>query len=317
MVQPPPPEDAPSPRCGECGYDLRGSHRSEQCPECGRPLHASDLWVEDPSNLDPGTALERSGFGPLAWSSWISAGAVSTLLAIPWFGVVGMLGLWLATLGRLAGWWRFRTGPLRRFDDIGFERAIRVPSLLEPLAGLMCFVVAIAAISGRLPASAVLVALAVWNLVGLVGLLLPTVVALRLGRQADDVPMRFVGGLAIVLTLVTGLLGLGVLAIRFTVAEGLTTWTWGIGTPILIGTGLTTLGSMAIAHLVSVLIHGIDGVLLESHIDARARGPQQVKVGGALITVGVPGEDSRAPGEHSPEPGPLPLEDPPTRTGRS
>ncbi len=273
--------------------------------------------MEDPSDLDPGTALERSGFGPLGWTSWISAAAASTLLAIPWIGMVGMLALWFATLGRLVGWWRFRRGPLRRFDDIGFERAIRVPTLLEPLAGLVCFVTAIAAISGRLPVWAVLAALAAWNLVGLVGLLLPTVVALRLGRQIDDVPMRFVGGLAIVLTLVTGLLGLGVLAIRASIAGGPTTWSWGIGTPILVGTGLASLGSMAIAHLVNVLVHGIEGVLLESHIDARARGPQQVKVGGALITVGGGAERARAPDRGSRETAPLPLEDPPSETDRS
>ena len=124
--------------------------------------------------------------------------------------------------------------------------------------------------------------------------------------------MRFVGGLAITLTVLVGILGLGVLAARAAVAQALVTWSWGIGTPILIGTVVATIGSALAAHLVNVLMNGIEGVLLDSHIDARERGPHRVKIGGALITVGGRNADSDVASGRPDAHEPLPLESPST-----
>ena len=118
-------------RCAACGYDLRGLVDPDRCPECGGTVTASMLAPVVASEPDAGDAIERSGLGLIAAATWCSAIPLSGLMLKPYVGGLLVVVFLFGTLARLVGWYRFRRGPLRAFDEIRFEMVVRVVTFLE------------------------------------------------------------------------------------------------------------------------------------------------------------------------------------------
>ena len=271
------------PRCGGCQYDLRGSGRSEHCPECGCSLASNTIWPDDPSRLEPEAAFTRSGLKSLAFCAWFSAAPMSGLMLVPACAQVVMLLVAMGTLARVAGWMKFRRSPLRRFDDIGFERSMRLPTIVEPLMAWSTIVILTLVMTGNLSTLALPPALAAWSLAGVAGLLSPTITGIRLARRLDDPLMRFTGVAAISATLLAGVVSFAVLVLMFTSIANPNASTPTIQVTVIVLAVISLIASAIAAHLTRVLITGIQLVFLDDHVEHGRRGPTTTRIGGAWI----------------------------------
>lgn len=271
------------PRCGTCGYDLRGSGRSANCPECGAALASNTIWPEDPSRVDPGSAFSRSGLDSLAMGAWTSAAPISGLMLAPLCAQIAMLLVTMCTILRIHGWRQFRRSPLRRFDEIGFERSMRIPTFVEPVAAFITLVVFGLVVAGPLPRVALLIALAGWSIAGVAGLLSPLIAGFRLGRRLDDSVMRFVGMVAIAASLIAGIFSLGLISLVSVGTVTATPLSSPLQITLVVVTIISLLSSVLAAHLTRVMITGIQAVFLDDHVEDRRRGPTRTRIGGAWI----------------------------------
>jgi hypothetical protein len=110
-------EDVP---CRNCGYNLRGLKRDENCPECGRPIMQSlmgDLLVysspEYVANLLRGLWVVIAAYvlylvGALgAIPVGISAAMATGGNLPPWVEIGATMFFLLASMAMIAGWWMF------------------------------------------------------------------------------------------------------------------------------------------------------------------------------------------------------------------
>ena len=271
------------PRCGTCEYDLRGSRRSTNCPECGAALASNTIWPDEPSRMDSGAAFSKSGLESLAMSSWVSAAPVSGLMLAPLCAQAAMILVALCTLMRVFSWRQFHRSPLRRFDEIGFERSMRIPTIVEPIAAFITLAVFGFLVSGTVPRLTLLMALAVWSIAGVAGLLSPLITGLRLGTRLDDPIMRFVGLVAINAAVIAGVCSLGLISLVSVGTITSTPLSPPLQITLVVAATISSLGSILAAHLTRVMITGIQSVFLDDHVEDRHRGPTRTRIGGAWM----------------------------------
>lgn len=253
------------------------------CPECGCSLASNTVWPDDPSRLDPEAAFTRSGLESLATCAWFSAAPISGLMLVPVCAQLVMLLVAMGTLARVAGWRKFRRSPLRRFDEIGFERSIRLPTILEPIVAWATIVILALVMTGNLPPLTLPLALAAWSLAGVTGLLSPSITGIRLGRRLDDPLMRFTGVTAISATLIAGVVSLAVLALMVISIVNPKPLSAPLQVTLIVLAIISLVASVIAAHLTRVLITGIQVVFLDDHVEHGRRGPTTTRIGGAWI----------------------------------
>lgn len=168
--------DGLSRQCGECGYDLRGSGRSDRCPECGADLRATDFALIDATDLAGGSGLDL-----VANSLFASVPALTGLILV---GLLGRMAAVIAALligFRLAGLWRHRRQAFRDSIPDWFIRLLWITAGIEATVAAIALVMLILPLGLASPRAWWMVASGVWGLAAGVGI---AAIAFGCGRIA-------------------------------------------------------------------------------------------------------------------------------------
>lgn len=269
----------PAPRCGACGYDLRGSGRSDRCPECGSDARSTSL--DEVEGTDP--AGDR-GLDLVANSLLASIPAMTGLVLLGWLGLAVTVLAAVLLLFRPAGLWRHRRGvPLDPLPP-WFIRSLWITTTLELTAAAAAMAILILPLGLPSPRPALLMTLGGWGLVAGVGIGVTAFGCGRLAREAESPwasRTAVVAGIASILAGVIAASCCGVVSLGwFTSGNPNLTDTQVILTLMVAGVGVL---SAAVGILLTrFLLLSIEAHAISTAIDARRmrRDP--------LLEVGVP-----------------------------
>jgi hypothetical protein len=255
--------EGPVRHCVDCGYDLRGTPAATRCPECGTDLSSAQV----PRALDPTDLAAASGLDLVAASLFASLPAITGLLLL---GLVGRMLAIVAAAGiafRVAGVWRFQTGPLASGVPRWFRRSLLIVTTLESAAALATLTFLIAVPPVGPPRVWWLSAVVAWSLSAAGSVTGIGWACGRIGRDAGSRWAPIAGRITLGLGLGAGVAAGGLAGMLIQNLVG-TVSIDGLGTVILVAAMLLALGGGIVSVLIArVLLLSLESMVMSTAID--------------------------------------------------
>jgi hypothetical protein len=247
----------------DCGYDLRGTPAATRCPECGTDLSSARV----PRALDPTDLAAASGLDLVAASLFASLPAITGLLLL---GLVGHMLAIVAAAGiacRVAGVWRFLSGPLASVLPRWFRQPLLILTAMELTAAFTTLGFLIATPPGGSPRVWWLSAVVAWSLSAAASVTGIGCACGRIGRDAGSRWAPIAGWITLGLGLGAGVAAAGLAGMRIQNLVG-TVNIVGLGSVILVAAMLLALGGGIVSVLIArVLLLSLESMVISTAID--------------------------------------------------
>jgi hypothetical protein len=247
----------------DCGYDLRGTPSASRCPECGTDLQSAQASRP----LDPTDIASASGLDLVAVSLFAS---LPTLTGLALLGLIGRILAIVAAGGiafRVAGVWRFRSGPLAGVLPTWFRQTLLIATAVEFAAAFVTLGFLIATPPVGPPRVWWLAAVAAWSLTAAASIAGIGFACGRLGRDADSNWAPIAGRITTSLGLGAGIAAAGLAGFLIWNILG-TVSIVAAGTVIIVTAMLFALGGGIAAVLITrVLLLSVESMAISTAID--------------------------------------------------